>query len=69
MLVFSDKVLRECNGTELASLLSVANAHGVEAIEDKVMQNQEAIKAYIQKRGREESEEEEYTKKLEERFM
>ena len=69
MLVFSDQVLKACSSTELASLLSVANAHGVEAIAGNGMQNQESIKAFIQKRGQQEKEEAEYTKSLEERFL
>lgn len=69
MLIFTDKVLKECSSTELASLLYVANAHNVEAVTDEISQNQEAIKAYIQRRAKEEAEEENYTEKLEAGFM
>ena len=69
MLVFNDKVLKECSASELASLLTIAQTHNVEAVTDEVSQNQEAIKAYIQRRAKEESEEENYTEKLEAGFM
>ena len=69
MLVFNDKVLKECSAGELASLLTIAQTHNVEAVTDEVSQNQEAIKAYIQRRAKEESEEENYTEKLEAGFM
>ena len=69
MLVFTDQVLKECSSTELASLLAVANTHNVQAITDEVSQNQEAIKAYIQRRAKEEAEEENYTERLEAGFM
>ena len=69
MLIFNDKVLKECSSSELASLLTIANTHHVEAVTDEVAQNQEAIKAYIQRRAKEEAEEENYTEKLEAGFM
>ena len=68
MLIFTDKILKECSSTELASLLYVANAHNVEAVTDEISQNQEAIKAHIQKRAQEEAQEENYTEQLESRF-
>ena len=69
MLVFSDEILKECSSTELASLLAVANTHNVQAVTDEVSQNQEAIKAHILKRAKEEAEEENYTERLEAGFM
>ena len=69
MLIFSDEILKKCSAAELASLLTVANTHGVKAITDEASQNHDALKAYIQKRGKEEAEEAEYTKRLEENFM
>lgn len=69
MLIFNDKVLRECSASELASLLTIANTHNVEAVTDEIAQNQEAIKAYIQRRAKEEAEDENYTERLEAGFM
>ena len=69
MLIFNDKVLRECSASELASLLTIANTHNVEAVTDEISQNQEAIKAHILKRAKEEAEEENYTERLEAGFM
>ena len=69
MLIFRDEILKQCSASELASLLTIANTHHVEAVTDEVSQNQEAIKAYIQRRAKEEAEEENYTEKLEAGFM
>ena len=69
MLIFRDEILKQCSASELASLLTIANTHHVEAVTDEVSQNQEAIKAYIQRRAKEEAEEENYTEKLESGFM
>ena len=69
MLIFTDEVLKKCNSTELASLLSVANAHNVEAIKDEISPNREALKEYIQRRAKEEAQEANYTEQLEARFM
>ena len=69
MLIFRDEILKQCSAGELASLLTIANTHHVEAVTDEVSQNQEAIKAYIQRRAKEEAEEENYTEKLEAGFM
>ncbi len=69
MLIFNDKVLKECSSSELASLLTIAQTHNVEAVTDEIAQNQEAIKAHIQKRAKEEAQEDNYTEQLEARFM
>jgi hypothetical protein len=69
MLIFTDEVLKKCSSTELASLLAVANAHHVEAVTDEISQNHEALKEYIQRRAKEETEEANYTEQLESRFM
>ena len=69
MLIFRDEILKQCSASELASLLTIAQTHNVEAVTDEVSQNQEAIKAYIQRRAKEEAEEENYTEKLESGFM
>ena len=69
MLIFRDEILKQCSASELASLLTIANTHNVEAVTDEIAQNQEAIKAYIQRRAKEEAEEENYTEKLEAGFM
>lgn len=69
MLIFRDEILKQCSASELASLLTIANTHNVEAVTDEVSQNQEAIKAYIQRRAKEEAEEENYTERLEAGFM
>ena len=69
MLIFRDEILKQCSASELASLLTIAKTHNVEAVTDEVSQNQEAIKAYIQRRAKEEAEEENYTEKLEAGFM
>lgn len=69
MLIFRDEILKQCSASELASLLTIAQTHNVEAVTDEVSQNQEAIKAYIQRRAKEEAEEENYTEKLEAGFM
>ena len=69
MLIFRDEILKQCSASELASLLTIANTHNVEAVTDEISQNQEAIKAYIQRRAKEEAEEENYTEKLEAGFM
>ena len=47
MLIFRDEILKQCSAGELASLLTIAQTHNVEAVTDEVSQNQEAIKAYI----------------------
>ena len=69
MLIFRDEILKQCSAGELASLLTIAQTHNVEAGTDEVSQNQEAIKAYIQRRAKEEAEEENYTERLEAGFM
>ena len=69
MLIFRDEILKQCSAGELASLLTIAQTHNVEAVTDEVSQNQEAIKAYIQRRAKEDAEEENYTEKLEAGFM
>lgn len=69
MLIFRDEILKQCSASELASLLTIAQTHNVEAVTDEVSQNQEAIKAYIQRRAKEDAEEENYTEKLEAGFM
>ena len=69
MLIFRDEILKQCSASELASLLTIAQTHNVEAVTDEVSQNQEAIKAYIQRRAKEEAEEENYTERLEAGFM
>ena len=69
MLIFRDEILKQCSASELASLLTIANTHNVEAVTDEVSQNHEAIKEYIQRRAMEEAEEENYTEKLEAGFM
>jgi hypothetical protein len=69
MLIFRDEILKQCSAGELASLLTIAQTHNVEAVTDEVSQNQEAIKAYIQRRAKEEAEEENYTERLEAGFM
>lgn len=69
MLIFRDEILKQCSASELASLLTIAQTHNVEAVTDEVSQNHEAIKAYIQRRAKEEAEEENYTEKLEAGFM
>lgn len=69
MLIFRDEILKQCSAGELASLLTIANTHNVEAVTDEISQNHEAIKAYIQRRAKEEAEEENYTEKLEAGFM
>ena len=69
MLIFRDEILKQCSASELASLLTIAQTHNVEAVTDEVSQNQKAIKAYIQRRAKEEAEEENYTERLEAGFM
>ena len=69
MLIFRDEILKQCSASELASLLTIANTHNVEAVTDEVSQNHEGIKEYIQRRAKEEAEEENYTEKLEAGFM
>ena len=69
MLIFRDEILKQCSASELASLLTIAQTHNVEAVTDEVSQNHEAIKEYIQRRAKEEAEEENYTEKLEAGFM
>ena len=69
MLIFRDEILKQCSASELASLLTIANTHHVEAVTDEISQNQEAIKAHILKRAKEEAQEENYTEQLEARFM
>ena len=69
MLIFRDEILKQCSASELASLLTIAQTHNVEAVTDEVSQNQEASKAYIQRRAKEDAEEENYTEKLEAGFM
>ena len=69
MLVFNDAVLKSCSSTELTSLMQIADAHGVQAVVDEMAQNREAIKAYVEKRSKEEAEEADYQKQLEAGFM
>lgn len=68
MLVFNDEVLRNCDSTELATLLSVAERHGVVAQPDSIAANQEAIREFVKKRANEEAEDAKYTQELEARF-
>ena len=42
MLIFRDEILKQCSASELASLLTIAQTHNVEAVTDEVSQNQEA---------------------------
>ena len=69
MLIFNDQVLKSCSASELASLMKIADAHGVQAVVDEMAQNREAIKAYVEKRSKEEAEEANYQEQLEARFM
>ena len=69
MLIFNDEVLKSCSSTELASLMQIADAHGAQAVVDEMAQNREAIKAYVEKRSKEEAEEADYQKQLEAGFM
>lgn len=69
MLIFNDQILKECSAGELASLMQIADAHGVQAVVDEMAQNREAIKAYVEKRSKEEAEEADYQKQLEAGFM
>ena len=69
MLIFNDQVLKSCSASELASLMQIADAHGVQAVVDEMAQNREAIKAYVEKRSKEEAEEADYQKQLEAGFM
>lgn len=69
MLIFNDLILKECSASELASLMQIADAHGVQAVVDEMAQNREAIKAYVEKRSKEEAEEASYQKQLESSFM
>lgn len=69
MLIFNDSILKSCSAGELASLMQIADAHGVQAVVDEMAQNREAIKAYVEKRSKEEAEEASYQKQLESSFM
>ena len=69
MLVFNDAVLKSCSSTELASLMQIADAHGVQAVVDEMAQNREDIKDFIQRRAKEEDDDAAYQKRLESSFM
>ena len=69
MLVFNDSILKECSAGELASLMQIADAHGVQAIVDEMAQNREAIKDFVQRRAKEEEDDAAYQKQLESSFM
>lgn len=69
MLIFNDLILKECSAGELASLMQIADAHGVQAVVDEMALNREAIKAYVEKRSKEEAAEADYQKQLEAGFM
>ena len=69
MLVFNDLILKECSASELASLIQIADAHGVQAVVDEMAQNREAIKDFVQRRAKEEEDDAAYQKQLESSFM
>lgn len=69
MLIFNDQILKECSAGELASLMQIADAHGVQAIVDEMAQNREAIKDFVQRRAKEEEDDAAYQKQLESSFM
>ena len=69
MLIFNDQILKECSAGELASLMQIADAHGVQAIVDEMTQNREAIKDFVQRRAKEEEDDAAYQKQLESSFM
>lgn len=69
MLIFDDKTLKSCSSTELASLMQIADAHGVQAVVDEMAQNREAIKDFVQRRAKEEEDDAAYQKQLESSFM
>jgi len=69
MLVFNDLILKECSASELASLMQIADAHGVQAVVDEMAQNREAIKDFVQRRAKEEEDDAAYQKQLESSFM
>ena len=69
MLVFNDSILKECSAGELASLMQIADAHGVQAVVDEMAQNREAIKDFVQRRAKEEEDDAAYQKQLESSFM
>ena len=69
MLVFNDSILKECSAGELASLMQIADAHGVQAVVDEMAQNREAIKDFVQRRAKEEEDDAAYQKRLEAGFM